>query len=150
MSPTIQPTPPWPSCVTVTDTYWQCRAHAEGYHAGGSSDPGLVWSDAVDHLDAEHYGWRTLPTPPDDRDAPTPPLVGSVARRPDHSDRRNPMNPDDLTHDPVVLPAYHYEASFTRVGSDDGPLRATATGTQAFVTRMAQATADAFEEEVSR
>ncbi|MFE6305006.1 hypothetical protein [Nocardiopsis sp. NPDC057823] len=60
------------------------------------------------------------------------------------------MNPDDLVALDPVLPTYHLEVTFTRVGSDDGPLRVTATGTQTFVASMAQAAASAFEEEVGR
>ncbi|MEV2277830.1 hypothetical protein AB0I72_19820 [Nocardiopsis sp. NPDC049922] len=48
-----------------------------------------------------------------------------------------------------VLPTYHFETTFTRVGSDDH-LRVTATGSQTFVTRMAEAAASAFEEEATR
>jgi hypothetical protein len=66
------------------------------------------------------------------------------------------MNTDLTTTDDTagsvlpVLPAYHFETTFTRLGADDDHLRVTATGSQTFVTRVAEAAAAAFEEEATR
>jgi hypothetical protein len=49
-----------------------------------------------------------------------------------------------------VLPTFLMEVSFTRLDRENEQMRASASGNQTFVTRMAEAAASAFEEEVTR